>query len=91
MTKMNRIISQAIDALVEARQLALTRNLVGKLAKIGFGARMHDDAGAESADDATAHEAKVWQIERIRNCTLVGLRRLLRWHRLAGQGRLVDE
>src|ERR1019366_5339309 len=76
---------------VEARQLALTRYLAGKLAKIGFGARMHDDAGAKAANNAAAHEAEVWQVKGIGDVARAGGSRLFRWHGLAGQGRLIDE
>ena len=67
MTSMNRIISQVkrLMPLSKLVSCALPGDLVGELAKIGFRACMHDDAGAKSADNAAAHEAEVWQVEGI--------------------------
>ena len=63
---------EAIDALVEARQLTLPGDLVGKLAEIGFAAGMNDDAGAKAADHAAAHEAEIRQVEGIGDLTIIG-------------------
>src|SRR5450830_1910115 len=79
------------DALVEAREYALLGDRARHLTKSRLAASEHDDPGADAADDSTAHEADVRQIERRLRGPDVGSSDLLERHRLAGQRRLVDE
>jgi hypothetical protein len=89
---MKRIISQVNRVTPRSKAVGTSsRDLVGQLAEKGFSAGAQDHAGRVSADDVGAHETDVRQVERIVDRLQAGLRVLLGRHRLAAQGRLVDE
>ncbi len=82
---------EAVDAAVEGGGNALPRDLVGELPEERVFPGAHDDADRVAADDVGAHEADIRQLEGIVETILARMGELLGRHRLAGQGRLVDE
>ena len=82
---------EPVDALVEGGRYAPPGDLVGELAEKGLRPGAHDDAGRIAAHDVGAHKADIGQVERIVELLFAGVGELLRRHRLAGQGRLIDE